>query len=74
MVFGRRLGAAFEQQRLAAGLSRTRLSELSGVGRTGVILFERGERMPSIHIVKALADGLGVPLSELIRRAEAENT
>lgn len=70
MAFGRRLGAVFERERLAAGLSRTRLSEIAGVGRTGVILFERGERMPSIHIVKALADGLGILLSELIKMAE----
>lgn len=69
-AFGRRLGAVFERHRLAAGVSRTRLSEISGVGRTGVILFERGERMPSVHIAKALADGLGVPLSRLVEEAE----
>ena len=30
--------------------------------------------MPSIHIVKALADGLGVMLSDLIKKAERGNT
>lgn len=72
MAFGRRLGAVFKRERISLGLSRSRLSEIAGVGRTGVILFERGERMPSIHIVKALADGLGLLLSELVKKAEGD--
>ena len=68
--FGRLLGKVFLAERERMKLSKTRLSETAGVARAGIILFERGERMPSIHICKALADALGVPLSRLVKRAE----
>lgn len=68
--FGRLLGKVFLAERERLKVSKTRLSEQAGVARAGIIMFERGDRMPSIHICKALADALGVPLSRLVRRAE----
>ncbi len=68
--FGRILGGVFMAEREKKKLSKTRLSETAGVARAGIILFERGDRMPSIHICKALADALGVALSTLVKRAE----
>ncbi|BCU77572.1 helix-turn-helix transcriptional regulator [Luteolibacter sp. LG18] len=68
--FNRKLGEVFRLEREKQGLSRNRLSEIAGVSRTGVIMFERGERAPTIVICVAMAAGLGVPLSTLIRRAE----
>ncbi len=47
---------------------------MAKVSRTGIILFERGERMLSMQICKAIADALEVPLSKLIERAEAQNS
>ena len=69
-MFAKRLGKVFADERVAQNISQNRLSEMAGVGRTGVILFERGERVPSIQICKNLSDALGVPLSKLIDRAE----
>ena len=69
-AFNRRLGEVFKSEREKQKLSRNRLSEIAGVSRTGIILFERGERAPTIVICVALAKGLGIPLSTLIRRAE----
>jgi DNA-binding XRE family transcriptional regulator len=68
--FGRLLGRVFMAQREKIKLSKTKLSEAANVARAGIIMFERGDRMPSIHICKALADALGVPLSRLVKRAE----
>lgn len=64
------LGEVFREGREAQNLSQSRLADLSGVGRTGIIFFEKGERMPSIFFCKALANGLGTPLSELVKLAE----
>lgn len=69
--FGRMLGKVFMAERERRKLSKTRLSELAGIARAGIVLFERGDRMPSIHICKALADALEVPLSRLVKKAEA---
>lgn len=70
MEFGRLLGQVVMAERERKKLSKTRLSEMAGVARAGIVLFERGDRMPSIHICKALADALQVPLSRLVKRAE----
>lgn len=69
--FGRILGQVFMAERERKKFSKTRLSESANVARAGIILFERGERMPSIHICKALANALGVPLNRLVKKAEA---
>lgn len=68
--FARQLGIVFREEREHQNLSQNRLSEMAAVGRTGIIMFERGDRMPSIHFCKALADALGLKLSELIARVE----
>jgi transcriptional regulator with XRE-family HTH domain len=69
-AFNRKLGEVFKSEREKQKLSRNRLSEVAGVSRTGIILFERGERAPTTVICAALAAGLGVPLSTLVKRAE----
>lgn len=66
------LGKVFKDARERAGLSQKKLSEISGVGRTGIITLEAAQRNPSILIVQMLADGLGVPLSDLIAAVEKE--
>jgi transcriptional regulator with XRE-family HTH domain len=66
------LGKVFKDARERAGLSQKKLSEISGVGRTGIITLESAQRNPSILIVQMLADGLGIPLSELITTVEKE--
>lgn len=66
------LGKVFKDARERAGLSQKKLSEISGVGRTGIITLESAQRNPSILIVQMLADGMGVPLSDLIASVEKE--
>ncbi len=66
------LGKVFKAARERAGLSQKRLSEVSGVGRTGIITLESAQRNPSILIVQMLADGMDVPLASLIQEVEKE--
>lgn len=66
------LGKVFKDARERAGLSQKKLSEISGVGRTGIITLEAAQRNPSILIVQMLADGMEIPLSDLIAAVEKE--
>lgn len=70
VTFAKALGEIFRAERLRQKLSQNRLSEMANVARTGIIMFERGDRFPTIHICKAIADALGVALSTLVKRAE----
>lgn len=64
------LGAVFKEAREKAGLSQKKLAEISGVGRTGIVTLEAGERIPSVLICKMLADGLNVRLAVIIAEVE----
>ena len=45
---------------------------MAGLDRTYVSAIERGERNPSLTNILELADALGVRVSELAARAEAQ--
>ena len=51
-------------------MSQNQLAAKSGVGRTGIIMFEQNERIPSALILKRLAQGLEKPLGSLVAEAE----
>jgi transcriptional regulator with XRE-family HTH domain len=55
-----------KQVRLARGLSREGLAELSGLHRTYVGSVERGERNISIDNMERLAEALQTPLVDLL--------
>jgi transcriptional regulator with XRE-family HTH domain len=59
---GRRLRVGRE----AAGLSLAELARRSGVARATLTSLEAGEGNPTLETVYALANALGVPISELI--------
>lgn len=64
----RRFGRALAQVRQEAGLSQEELAHRSGLHRTYVGGLERGERNPTLMTVLALAKGLGMPPSTLLKR------
>ncbi|MBL9181619.1 MAG: helix-turn-helix domain-containing protein [Verrucomicrobiaceae bacterium] len=64
------LGDVFKEARERTGMSQKKLSEKSGVGRTGVVNLEAGKRNISILIGQMLADGMGVSYSDLIEEVE----
>lgn len=51
-------------------MSQKKLAEKSGVGRTGIVNLEAGQRNISILLGQMLADGMGVAYSELIEEVE----
>ena len=61
------LAAAVREIRARHQLSQERVAARGGVGRKYVGQIERGEIIPSFAALVALARGLGVPLSELVR-------
>jgi transcriptional regulator with XRE-family HTH domain len=67
-------GQVVRRRREAAGLSQEALADKSGVHRNYVGLLERGERTPSIEIVRKLAHGLETTMTSLIRELEGSVT
>lgn len=60
------LGAALQQRRERAGLSRRQVSELSGVGYDTVFSVERGRRLPSLITMLKLAEALDTNPRDLL--------
>ena len=65
-------GSALRRRRLAQDLSQEALARRADVSMRFVSLLELGRHMPTINTMQKLAKGLGVPLSDLVREAEAE--
>lgn len=63
----RALAAAVREIRARQRLSQERVAGRGGVGRKYVGQIERGEIIPSFAALVAVANGLDVPLSELVR-------
>ena len=61
-----------QRHRMAKKLSRSALSERSGLHQTYIGLVERGLRNPSLDAVDAIAEALGLRASKLVFDAEAE--
>jgi transcriptional regulator with XRE-family HTH domain len=59
-----------KKHRTKKGISQEALAEKADIHPTHVGLIERSLRNPSLHVVKALADGLNIPLTQLISEAE----
>jgi transcriptional regulator with XRE-family HTH domain len=57
-------------EREAKGLNYEELGAVTGLHRTTLGLYERGERCPTIEAALQIAEALGMPLSSLIRKAE----
>ena len=60
------LGTMIRQQRVMRRLTLSRLSEMSGVSASHLGRIERGERFPSAHILRKIAQPLGSEESELL--------
>lgn len=63
-------GVVLRKQRKAKKLSQELLAEKADVASKMVSLIERFERNPSVNLADSLAQGLGVPLWQLIREAD----
>lgn len=62
--------AEIRHERELQGVNYEELSAATGLHRTTLALYERGERGPTVEAAIQIAAALGLPLSELLRRAE----
>ena len=60
-------GSRVRELREAQGLSQEKLAEAADVHRAEVGFVERGEREVGVALAWRFADGLSVPLSELVK-------
>lgn len=65
------LGRAVQAIRAEKSISQVQLAEATGFRQSWISNVEHGRRNPSWSNVVRLADGLGVPTSTLVKRAEA---
>ena len=65
------LGQAVRAIRDERGLSQVQVAEATGFIQAWISHVEHGRRNPSFNNVVRLAEGLGVSVSELMKRAEA---
>jgi len=68
-----RLGRAVKVVRISRGLTQEQVSAASGLHPTYISDIERGARNPSWEAITRLADGIGVPVSELARRFDEDS-
>lgn len=69
------LGTAIREVRNERGLSIEALAQRAGISWRYLSMIERGERgSPGWIVVTSLAEGLGVRVSELARKAEENAT
>ena len=66
----RRFGETLRRRRKAIGIGQEKLAHKANVHRTHVSLLERGERLPSLMMIKKLAGALDTTMSKLIEDLE----
>ena len=68
-----RLGNVLREEREAAGYSQRALARAAGCSRSMISFAETGQRTPSLDLLAAIAPVLGMPVWELIWRAEVSD-
>jgi transcriptional regulator with XRE-family HTH domain len=59
------------EERERQGLSKYEISRRSGVSQSMLSLVERGLRNPTMELLLRIADGIGVDLPKIIKKAQA---
>jgi transcriptional regulator with XRE-family HTH domain len=65
--FARRFGEVVRKHRKAAGMTQEQLAENADLAPKMISFVERFQRNPSLNVADSIAQGLGVPLWQLIR-------
>jgi len=68
-----RLGNVLREEREAAGYSQRALAKSAGCSCSMISFSETGQRTPSLDLLAEIAPVLGVPVWELIQRAEVSD-
>lgn len=70
-TFNRGLGQRILAARKRKGMNQRRLAELLDLGRTSVVMIEKGEQRVHAHLLVKLAPALGVRVNDLLGVREA---
>lgn len=68
----RLFGESIRRLRTAAGLTQEELADRSGIDRSYIGGVERGERNPTLVVIKKIAIGLNIPLASLFSYDKGE--
>jgi len=71
-TFEQALGQVIAKYRRAAGLSQEALAHGCGLHGTYISQLERGVKSPTVRVLRAIAEALGVPAAKLLSAAETE--
>lgn len=63
-------GQVFRQLRETAGLTQDEVGARAGYSREYINMLERGRKQASLSALFDLADTLGIPTSEIVKRVE----
>ena len=66
-VFGEHFGENLRRIRKSRGLTQRALAEVVGLNKNHIYNLENGRYLPRICTARRVADGLGVPMAELLR-------
>lgn len=67
-----KFGLTVKQLRKEKGMSQEGFADACGLHRTYMGVVERGEKTVTIETARKIADALGLPLWQLLQRAEGE--
>lgn len=65
------IGARLRELRVAQGLSVNKLAKRIGCSHPNLVRAERGRNEPSLTTIARIADGLGVPVTSIVRVLDA---
>lgn len=65
-------GEVIRRRRKEIALGQEALADKAGLHRTHVSLLERGQRMPTLGVIKKLADGLETTMANLLDEVEGQ--
>jgi len=60
------------EERISRKLSNYAVAQRCGVSESMLSLIERGLRNPTMEIMLRIADGIGIDLSEIIKKAQGK--
>jgi transcriptional regulator with XRE-family HTH domain len=70
-TFNRALGRRIRTARKGKGMNQERLAVLLDLGRTSIVMIEKGDQRVHAHLLVNLATALGVPVNDLLGLREA---
>lgn len=69
-LFSDKVVTLIKEEQQNKGISNYTLARLSGISETSLSYIFRHQRRPTLYTLKMITEALGLPLSEIVYRAE----